>query len=632
MPRYVTAASISALFVAWASLASAQTFVIRPVLVGRETSARDGRVHGVVRDDIGRAVAGASVIAVGGAVVPVAARSDVDGQFVLVLQPGAYVLRANLVGYVSTYREPVTIQSRTELERNIVLVRRTRATETGPILTAAAGPPIEGGDIAQRPAPAPDEANGNHSHSETAWRLRHLTPTALREIARTSVPPGGKNAGVRPQPSFVDWMMVESARAAASFFLNTDFSGQVNFLTTSSLAATPNRWLPTDLPRGIAYLAVGAPVGSAGDWSVRGAMSASELSSWVVLGEYVSRHDQAHALRVGVSYSSQPMAVAREPVLAVNDHARSAGGVYGFDRWQVHPALELDYGLRLDRYDYASDSQFLSPRFGFRLRTLARTFLTVLASQSSVAPGANEFLPPMAGGVWLPPERTFSPLLPGSSFRAERVRDVEFGVEHRLARDADAPVVALKRFRQTADDQVATLYGLDAERDVGHYYVATPGNVSADGWTLRLSGPLTRRVSGAVGYTTSLAEWIADADAAAIAMIAPQVVRPDRERFQDVTASVNATIPESATRVTVAYRVSAARSADPIPTQAVAVGRFDVEVRQGLPLRPTRGSKTELVVLFRNLSRDIDDPGSLYDEMLTIAPPLRIMGGVQVKF
>jgi hypothetical protein len=615
MPRFVTAASLFALFVAWGSSASAQALASAPMLIRDEAASRGGRVHGVVRDDAGRAVVGASVVAIGGTIIPVAARSDVTGQFVLLLQPGEYVLRANRSGYVSSYREPVRIQSSTQLERNIVLTR------------------------SQADATPVHDPERQHAHSDTAWRLRHVTPTALRDIAVSKVR-SFDSGEFRPHPSFVDWMMGESARAAASFFLNTDFTGQVNFLTTSTIGASASGWLPAELPRGIAYLAVGAPVGSAGDWSVRGALTPSALQSWVVVGEYNARRDQTpldtargrHALRLGVSYSSQPMA-GREPgIAAMDDRVRSAGGVYGFDRWQVHPALELDYGLRVDRYDYVADSQFVSPRLGFRLRTLPATYLTVLASQSTAAPGANEFLPPVAGGVWLPPERTFAPLVLGSSFRAERVRGLTVGIEHRLSREPNAPVVAVQHVRQATSDHVATLYGLDAESNVGHYYVATPGSVTSSGWVVRLTGQLSPRVTGSLAYTTALADWIADAHAASIAVLAPDVVRPDRDRFQDLRGSLHASIPETATRIGVAYRVSGARSAEPIPTHAFAVGRFDVEVRQGVPWKLLRNSRTELVVLFRNLSRDVDEPGSIYDEMLTVEPPLRVMGGVQVKF
>jgi hypothetical protein len=631
MPRHVAAIlSGSVLSIALASVATAQGLASHPVLVGQQAAARGGRVHGLVRDEAGRAISGASVMAVGGA-VPVAAKSDTGGQFTLALPPGEYILRATRDGYVSTYREPVRIQSSTQIERTIVLTRE--GPNVGRLVLMASSPVPASADPAETKGDdaEPDANDPDHSHNEAAWRLRHLTPTALRDISSAGGLEPSSTSAFRPRPSFVDWMMGESARAAASFFTNTNFSGQVNFLTTSSLAAAGS-WLPAELPHGIAYLAIGAPVGSQGDWTVRGAMSASTVASWVVLGEYTAREDQPHAFSVGMSYSSQPVASGADLApLSVNERVRSVGGMYGFDRWHVNSALELDYGVRLDRYDYVAGSEFLSPRLGFRLRLLPETHVTMQASQRVIAPGADEFLPPPSAGPWLPPERTFSPLLPGAFFQAERVRNVDVGIEQQLGRGPNAPAIGVRRFQAAAQDQVATLFGLDSESNVGHYYVATPGSLSADGWVMRISGRLGSRVEGTVDYTTSQAQWTTGSEAFAIAALAPSVVRLSRERLHDVTTSVNATIPETSTKVLMAYRINTGFS---VPDSAlpVAAGRFDVELRQALPLRPTRASRTELVVVVRNLFRDLGDAGSLYDELLTVAPPMRIMGGVQVKF
>ena len=627
--------SLSTLTLSLASVASAQAINASRTLVGQQASIHGGRIHGSVRDDAGRAVAGASVVAVGAAPLPAMARSDTVGQFTLALPPGEYILRATRDGYVSTYREPVRIQSSTLLERNIVLVRQGATAPGRLVLTASSDLSAIAG-VSEEPAPAAEDEDKNlgHAHNETAWRLRHLAPTALRDITGSDGPANvGSDGAFRPRPSFVDWMMGESARAAASFFANTNFTGQVNFLTTGSLAPAGS-WTPTEGPNRVAYVAVGAPVGSMGDWTLRGAMSAGTMSSWVVLGEYTARDDQPHAFTVGVSYSSQLSQTGSDTApAALDDRVRSVGGMYGFDRWQVRPALELDYGLRLDRYDYVAGSDFLSPRLGFRLRLLPQTHLAMLASQQVVAPGADEFLPPPSTGPWLPPERTFAPLLPAASFHAERIRNYDVGIEQQLGQGTDAPAVGLRRFRQSVDNQVATLFGLDSASSVGHYYVATPGGVETQGWVVHVSGHLTRRVSGVVDYTVSQAEWTMGAESTAIATVVPSVVRGFRERQHDVTTSINATIPETSTKVAMAYRMNTAFSSS---NAAIGVpllsGRFDVELRQALPLHPMRGSKTELVFVVRNLFRDLGDAGSLYDELLTVTPPMRIMGGVQVRF
>ncbi len=635
MPRRAaTLLGASTLLFGWAPMVFAQSFDSRPRLLVEEAASLGGLVRGVVRDDAGRAIGDASVVALGGAPLPVVAKSDATGQFTLALAPGEYVLRATRVGYVSTYREAVKIQRRTEIERTIVLLRREPGSRGRVLLASSGAEPADAPAPEDEPGQIDSSGDGSASdpgHGEAAWRLRHLTPTALRDVADAALPREGLADAYHPHPSFVDWVMGESARAAASFFTNTSFTGQVNFLTTSTLGSAGS-WLPAELPHGIAYISVGAPVGSSGDWTVRGAMSASALASWVVLGEYSARSDQPHAFRAGVSYSSQPTTAGNLTASTLNEPVRSVGGIYAYDRWHIDPAVELDYGLRLDRYDYVSDAEFLSPQLGVRLALLPGTHLTLAGADHSLAPGADEFLPPVsATGLWLPPERTFSPLLSGASFRAERVRDLQVGVEQRLTESADGPVVAVRRFRQSARDQIATIFGLDTQ-SAGNYYVATPGSVSAVGWIVRVSGPLVPHLNGSVQYTTSDADWTADFEAGEIVAMAPELVRPGRERLHDVVTSMSTLIPETSTKLAVAYRITAAtagRAAVPLPSNA---GRFNVEVRQALPLRLTRTSRTDLVVVVRNLFRDPADPGSLYDEVLTVAPPLRVMGGVQVRF
>ena len=61
-------------------------------------------------------------------------------------------------------------------------------------------------------------------------------------------------------------------------------------------------------------------------------------------------------------------------------------------------------------------------------------------------------------------------------------------------------------------------------------------------------------------------------------------------------------------------------------------GRFNVEIRQQLPYRPLGGGDLNLVVSARTLLRDLGPDGSYYDELMTLAPPLRITCGIQMRF
>ena len=44
------------------------------------------------------------------------------------------------------------------------------------------------------------------------------------------------------------------------------------------------------------------------------------------------------------------------------------------------------------------------------------------------------------------------------------------------------------------------------------------------------------------------------------------------------------------------------------------------------------GTKWEVLVGVRNLFRDPNDPASVYDELLVVRPPKRVVGGFLVRF
>ena len=589
-----------------AESARAQTSPRLPVPISQQASLTDGSVHGLVRDDLGRAIGGVNVIALGTTLGM--AKSDATGRFTLALAPGDYVLRATREGYLSTYREPIRVQTSALLERNITLVRLG--------VTALALPP----SISDLLIPDKDD-DGNHT--EAAWRLRHLTRSVLRDItvANAAGEPRRNTSSFTPSTSVVD-----------STF--SGLSGQFNFLTTSLLAASSG-WIPTQVPRGIAYLSMTAPVGSRGDWRVRGATTAADLSSWVALGEYQARSDRTHMFIVGLSYSAQLQPNNSATSLSsVTEGTRSVGGLYGFDRWRVRSNLDVTYGLRVDRYDYLHDTDLASGRVGARATLFPGTTLSASASQRMIAPGGDEFLPPPTEGVWIPPERTFSTLVPGSQMNAERVRRYEVELAHAIGPAAVAGSIAVRRFREVTDSQIATMFGVNQTTDdAGHYYVSSPGDIDLDGWTFHLSGHPVPRVNGTVEYSVTDAHRRLDGEAFTLARVVPSMLRENRERLHDLTASVDATMPETSTHVTLIMRLNNGYSRigrmSPVP---LADGRFDLEVRQALPFEPVRGGRVEVMLAIRNLFKDLSEAASFYDELLTVAPPVRVMGGIQMKF
>jgi hypothetical protein len=582
--------------------------------VATRAAIHGGHVLGIVKDETGRAIGGASVIALGPS--SALAKTDTQGRFTLSLMPGEYILRASHDLYISTYREPVRINSSVRLEREITLLRPGSASDTSSVTAA----------MAKAGQAASGEAGREHSHSEAAWRLRHLVRTVLRDEA---------SSGYRSEdapPSAVS--MTRAGSTASALLQGIDFSGQVNLLTSSSVGG-PAGWAPDQWPRGIAYLAVGAQAGDVGDWRMRAAFSGGQgrAAAWVLLGELVAHEEAAHAYRVGISYGAQGFdADETRPWYATASTSRGVAGVYAFDSWTMRSGVTLDYGLRLDRYDYLADPELVSPTVGGRVAVLPRTAVTSQVSRRLVAPGADEFLPPPASGPWVPPERTFSSLVPRAPIRAEEVRHYEVGIEHEFGPTGDRTTLVARRFRQTTTDQVATIFGLGATSDLGHYFVATPGSVELDGWGVGVRQQWRDRIQAGASYSMMLANWDAHRQARAIRPVAPSAVRRGHERLHDLTASLEADIPESLTRVTVAIRANSAFARADGGARPVLDSRFDVEVHQALPYQPIQGGRLELLFAVRTLSRDGRNPGSIYDEVLTVAPPLRFVGGFQVRF
>jgi hypothetical protein len=89
-------------------------------------------------------------------------------------------------------------------------------------------------------------------------------------------------------------------------------------------------------------------------------------------------------------------------------------------------------------------------------------------------------------------------------------------------------------------------------------------------------------------------------------------------------------VAPTATRVFVLYKMSDAfAGADARP---MAGSRFDVQVNQSLPFLNFTSAQWEMLVAVRTLFHDDPLDGSLYDELLVVRAPKRVLGGVTVRF
>lgn len=585
----------------------------------------EANLYGTVLDDRGEPLAGAVVSAFGSTTI--LAVSDQDGRFALRKLPyGPYLVRAHLPGYLPPRARLIQVD-RASLTVDSIALTRHLADSEAPVLAAGLG-------AASAPAPEAGADGETHDHGEVAWRLRHLKRGVLKDA-------DGLIERIRTDDSFLGDSLAGlgravggSARRASALFADVPWNGHVDLLTTTSFDR------PEDLlslqswpPRGVAFVSLEAPA-AGGQWAMRGAVTQGDLSSWIVAGSY--RADPGpHRWQAGLSYGTQRLlrdAAARR--VAVFDAGRTVGSVHAADEWTLGRRVTIGYGAEYSRYDYLATPGHFNSRASVTLIPTADEAFRVRAavSRRATAPGAEEFLPP-SSGLWLPPERSFSTLSSSRGFMPERLDHVEFAAEREWA---GLLVLGGRAFRQQVTDQLVTVFGTTLPgtppQGLGHYYVASAGDFEARGWSVSVSRPLTAQLRASVDYTSVASRWLGSSpDGAALTVLGVGLAEGRRDRFHDVTSSLDSTIPWTDTRVFVLYKVNS-RSGEPSRREPRGDTRFDIQLTQALPFVGVGGAEWEMVVAVRNLFREELLDASVYDELLVVRPPKRVVGGVTVRF
>jgi hypothetical protein len=630
------AAAVGALVVLCVSApVSAQT----PQPVGRVAALPSGTIEGLVQDEAGGAVPGAMVTAIGSSTA--FGVTDHLGHFALrSLSPGPYLVRAHMSGFVAVRGQTVQVLPSTRASSSIALHRVNAASTVSPPLVPAS---LGGFDAPPEPAatetPAPATTAGapvdagKNNDGDIEWRLRHarrsILNDAVNQVIADASPSGGGEFG--PQSRFGHGG--SPARAAANFFVDTPFFGQVNLLTTSSFDAPQDLFTTRAFPaRSIANILLGAPVGH-GDWTVRGAVTQGDIASWVVFGDYVTRSADRHRYDVGLSYSTQRYDGANFAALRnVTDGSRNAGTLHAFDTFALSSTVTLTYGARYARYDYLAGKSLLSPRAAVTFTPADHFRVNALVSLRALAPGAEEFMPPADNGVWLPPQRTFSSVADGPLV-AEHTFHVEGGLERDIAPGA---TISVRAFSQHVDNQMVTLFGIEEPglppATLGHYFVANSGRVDTAGYSAGFKAMIAQRVHGSVEYSFARAQRNPAENPTYLVLVAPSALRTVNERIHDLTTSLETEVPETSTRVIVLYRLNNGFARRDSLDRPMLDARFDVQVRQALPFMDFSSAKWEMLVAVRNFFRDSASDQSIYDELLVVRPPKRVVGGLTLRF
>ncbi|MEO8678011.1 MAG: TonB-dependent receptor [Vicinamibacterales bacterium] len=597
---------------------------IRPVT--EIAAAVTGQIEGIVVDEAGKPLDGAVISALGGTTA--FAVSDRSGQFSLrQLPPGPYLLRAHLQGFLAARSAMVNVRPAASSESTFTL--RREGTAAAPRVAEA------GMGTSVVPATVTDKSPDGRDESETAWRLRHLKRSVLRDASTRAGIPQDDDWFLTDSFEFLGRAVGTSAKAASALFSDLSLGGQVNLLTTGAFD-NPLQLLQLDRTSSVAYFSLGAPVGTRGDWSVRAAMNQNDLSSWMLAGSYLTHAQVPHRYQFGMSYSLQRYEGGNAVALAaVPDAARNVGSVFGFDEWTISRYVTVGYGASYSHYDYLEGPALFSPRLTATFSPTPGIRIRAAASRQATAPGAEEYLPP-SRAEYLPPQRTFSPLSRASGFNAQDTQHYEVGVDRVMS----GATLGVRAFRERIDNQLVTVFGLrtpDAGASaLGHYYVGSAGDADINGVGITLTHALFANVRGSVDYSVANANWFngpAPNEYAILTRWIPAAVRNNRERIQDLTTSLQTEIPLTATRVVVLYKLNNAFVSGAGDGQRPGLdARFDLQINQALPFMNFSTSQWEMLVAVRSLFHESLTNASAYDELLVVRPPKRIVGGLTVRF
>jgi hypothetical protein len=125
-------------------------------------------------------------------------------------------------------------------------------------------------------------------------------------------------------------------------------TGQFNLLTASSFDSPEQLFSADSFARSIAYVSLVAPAGQHADWSMRGALTQGDLSSWFLAAAYTTRARAPRQYDVGFSYSPQRYDGGNPTALReVTDGNRNVGVVYGDDTFAIASGVSVTYGASL---------------------------------------------------------------------------------------------------------------------------------------------------------------------------------------------------------------------------------------------------------------------------------------------
>jgi hypothetical protein len=381
----------------------------------------------------------------------------------------------------------------------------------------------------------------------------------------------------------------------------------------------------------LAYARLFIPGNGDAHWLVSAQLLESALSSWAGRAEYVSSDLGPHRLATGVTYGSflyGDLGGFRPPESVLGRGLRDQrssewfGSVYASDSFLVGSAT-VHTGIAFQYFDYLDQAAHFSPSFEVSLPVGSgeTTVLRGIVDYRLQAPGGEDIglLSQVAYNT------VYGPTPARRALRAESTARFGLGLDHQLSHRTR---LGVRLFQENARDQLVRYFSEEGARGgAGHFVVANQGDFVTRGIGVALAQTLGP-VEGTVGYTFGKVLGAMAPDSAFVVASEPEI--------HDVTTTLGTSIDSTQTRVQAAYRVIYHPGLMPVPSSSPngssIDSRFSVQVFQLLPFVGWNGTQWELMVAVRDLFYEDIEAASILDELSVIDAPRRVLGGVTVRF
>jgi hypothetical protein len=515
--------------------------------------------------------------------------TDSAGQFVLPRLPaGSYTLRALDRGHVPYAARKFTVLPDRDAMFTVSL---TPIGET-------ASPARSVGAVGSAPAEDEDAT----ALREWRWLLRHKRRSVLEDRSEDPLPAGAVRVA--------DTMPL---RSAGPWF--TDLGGSVE------LVASPvGAFLPADVSMaGQGALRLRGRLADSIQWNLGGLVTESEGTSWRMAAEFVLRPGGGHAIEAGAGYG---MGLTRRFGAAEDQpiDPQGVGAMFVRTRLKLAEHLTASLGTRYSYFGFLEDTNHLDPMLAIELETTPGTVVRASAVSRTLAPG---------GDLLTLSTRDSSPYIAyaaiGDRLHPSKTARYELAVD----RSAGSTTLGGRAFYEGTVDQIVNVFeGYPSPRSLRMFNVSP---LSARGVGFTLGRHFGGAVSGSVTYTYGFAERRETPGSGFFGLQAsPSSFR--RGDFHDVEARLHTFIELTDTRLEAFCRINSFNPDAIGPGGALANTRFDVQLTQGLPfLQPLTRADWEVLVQFRNLFYERGE-GGLFDELVVLHPPKRVVGGIAVKF